>query len=513
VAQVLRQSTAVDVRLGPFVDVGDGFTPETGVTIAASDDKAVLKAGGAATVTMAGAFAAVTGADGWYDYTAAAGDLDTVGDVTFVMRDDSVYLPVFARFQVLEEDIYDALYAVSAAAFDTNQRIDVGMWLGTAVTLSSSAPDVNVQSQDNIDFGATQKASINTEADTALTDLQLDKLLTAAVIGANVTDNSVFAKLVSASATADWDNFVNTSDSLQAIRDVAPHGTAMRGTDSALLASSAPTNFGDLSITVTTGLVDITQAAADKVWSSATRTLTAFSTALALSVWDVLESAIVTASTIGLKLKNNLDVVLSTRATPAQVNTEVDNALNTAIPGGPTADSINERVLAIDDLSQAAGAGDLAAILTDTGTDGVLIATGAIVPTTFAAGAVDAAAIAAAAIGASELASDAVTEIRDAILPVTNTALSNIEFLFVSSGDHVTPVTGATGISGSRSIDGGAFAAVSGAIAEVANGIYQFDALAADMNGGIITFRFLATGGTPAAPDDTFLTIVTGIGV
>jgi len=34
----------------------------------------------------------------------------------------------------------------------------------------------------------------------------------------------------------------------------------------------------------------------------------------------------------------------------AQVNTEVDNALNTAVPGSPTADSINERIKAIDDL-------------------------------------------------------------------------------------------------------------------------------------------------------------------
>lgn len=56
----------------------------------------------------------------------------------------------------------------------------------------------------------------------------------------------------------------------------------------------------------------------------------------------------------------------TTPLTAAQVNTEVDNALNTAIPGGPTADSINQRILAIDDLTQAAGGGDLAAVLGDT---------------------------------------------------------------------------------------------------------------------------------------------------
>lgn len=129
------------------------------------------------------------------------------------------------------------------------------------------------------------------------------------------------------------------------------------------------------------------------------------------------------------------------------------------------------------------------------------------------AAAFTAAKFAAGAIDANALATDAVNEIRDAILPTSNAALSNIEFLFVAASDHVTPVTGATTISGTRSIDGGAFVAVSGTIAEVANGIYQFDALAADMNGGIITFRFIATGGTPGAPDDRFLTIVTGAGV
>lgn len=49
-----------------------------------------------------------------------------------------------------------------------------------------------------------------------------------------------------------------------------------------------------------------------------------------------------------------------------QINAQVDLALNTAIPGGATANSVNERITAIDDLSQGGGSGDLAAILTDT---------------------------------------------------------------------------------------------------------------------------------------------------
>ena len=48
----------------------------------------------------------------------------------------------------------------------------------------------------------------------------------------------------------------------------------------------------------------------------------------------------------------------------ADVNAEVDSALNTAIPLTPTADSVNQRLVAIDDLTQASGGGDLAVIAT-----------------------------------------------------------------------------------------------------------------------------------------------------
>ena len=116
---VLRQSTSIDIRVGPFLDATDGVTPETGVTLAGADQAEVLKANGVATAAMAGTFAAVTGADGWYDYTIATGDVDTVGEVAFVVQDSSVCLPVFVRAQVVEEAVFDALFAASAAGYNT----------------------------------------------------------------------------------------------------------------------------------------------------------------------------------------------------------------------------------------------------------------------------------------------------------------------------------------------------------------------------------------------------------
>jgi hypothetical protein len=68
---------------------------------------------------------------------------------------------------------------------------------------------------------------------------------------------------------------------------------------------SAHTTSGTFGEGVASVIADcgITQAGADKVWASTTRTLSAFSTALALSVWNVLDAGITTASSVGLRLK------------------------------------------------------------------------------------------------------------------------------------------------------------------------------------------------------------------
>ena len=84
-----------------------------------------------------------------------------------------------------------------------------------------------------------------------------------------------------------------------------------------------------------------------------------------------------------------------------------------------------------------------------------------------------------------------------------NATFSNFEFLMVLASDGETPATGLT-VTGQRSIDGAAFATVGGTIAEVSNGIYQFDALAADTNGDVITWRF-----SSATALDRFVTIKT----
>ena len=108
----LRAATEIKVRIGSFVDVADGFTPETGIALGAADEAELLKHNGVATVDISSnTWAAITDCDGWYNLTLTAGNLDTEGLLTVVVHDDSVCLPVFVDFMVLNAQKYDELYS------------------------------------------------------------------------------------------------------------------------------------------------------------------------------------------------------------------------------------------------------------------------------------------------------------------------------------------------------------------------------------------------------------------
>jgi hypothetical protein len=143
--QELRANTAVKVVCGPFVAVGDGFTPQTSVVLSATADEAqLIKHENATDVDISGnTWAAIdaTNARGYYHLTLTASNLDTNGMLSVVFADDSVFLPVRHDYMVIPEAAYDAKYK--------NSRI-----AGTATTGSSktsvvtSAFGLNVGSND-----------------------------------------------------------------------------------------------------------------------------------------------------------------------------------------------------------------------------------------------------------------------------------------------------------------------------------------------------------------------------
>ena len=121
--QILKQSTQVIVRVGPFVDVGDGFTPQTDITLAGNEAE-LLKNASVEVDISARTWAAVAGCRGWYDLTLTTSDTDAVGLLTVVVQDDSDCLPVFRDFQVVEENVFDGMFAASGDLMTTIDSIE-----------------------------------------------------------------------------------------------------------------------------------------------------------------------------------------------------------------------------------------------------------------------------------------------------------------------------------------------------------------------------------------------------
>jgi hypothetical protein len=142
---VLRQSTASQSRaLGPFLDSTDFLTPKTGLTIANTDIKLVVNGGASTNKNSGGGTHRVNGV---YGITFDATDTATVGELEVSVVVAGA-LPVFDKFTVVEEAIYDALFAASAAGYVTSVSVP-------------SAADIRTE----IDTNSTQLAAIKAKTD------------------------------------------------------------------------------------------------------------------------------------------------------------------------------------------------------------------------------------------------------------------------------------------------------------------------------------------------------------
>lgn len=117
----------------------------------------------------------------------------------------------------VETDTVDIQSRLPAALVSGRIDASVGAMAANTLTASALATDAVTEIQSGLSTVTT--AQVNSEVDTALADIGLDHIVAAAVAGADVVDNSIIAKLVSKSATADWDSYTNTTDALEALRD------------------------------------------------------------------------------------------------------------------------------------------------------------------------------------------------------------------------------------------------------------------------------------------------------
>src|SRR3990170_8570041 len=126
----LKQSTAVDVALGPFVDATDGVTPETGLSLTQAECRLKKNAGAWAQKNQAST--AAHEEEGWYEVNLDTTDTNTLGILVLACYVSGA-LPVWREFLVVAANVYDSLLG-GGDLLD----ISVAQWLGSAPDSLSS---------------------------------------------------------------------------------------------------------------------------------------------------------------------------------------------------------------------------------------------------------------------------------------------------------------------------------------------------------------------------------------
>ena len=602
---LLRQSTSQVVRIGPFVDDTDFKTAEAGLTINVGDIH--LSKDGAAFADKNSGGATADGSNGWYSMTLDATDTDTVGilEIEIVV---SGALPVFKTYYVVEEAVYDAIYAASAVgpleANDTGSGLTAIPWnsawdaevesevddalvargldhlvdqavVGADVTDNSivarlvskeatadwddydnttdslqairdqgdsawiTATGFMLSTEDGSSFTAipwnsSWDAEVQSEVNDALVALGLDHLVSTSVTGTDVADDSIIAMLVSKEATADWDDYNNTTESLQALRDRGDSawityagdgsgftaipwnsswdsevqsecndalvalgldhlvGASVTGTDivddsiiAKLVSKEATADWDDFNNT--TESLQALRDRGDSAWITATGFMlsTEDGSSFTAIPWNSSWDAEVQSECLDAMVGIGLDHLIS--ASVAGADVADDSIIAQLVSKEATADwddyvNTSDSLQAQrDNMGSPAGASIAADIATIDTEVGVIDGNVDTINT-----------------NVSTIASDLPNKITK------NTALTNFSFVMIDSTDDISGKTGLT-VAATRSIDGGAFANCANTPAtEIGNGVYKIDLDASDLNGDVIVLRFTATGA-----NDTILTLIT----
>lgn len=163
---LLRQSTAVVVQFGPFLDKTDGVTLETGLVSAldhASTGILLSKNGGTLTIRNATVTASTYDAHGCYKVTLNTTDTGTLGTLRAIYTDAATCLPVWMDFEVIPAAVYDALVNGTG----TGVRSDLISVAGT----NQTAGDLAALLATIAGYGDTEIAAILAAVDTEIASI------------------------------------------------------------------------------------------------------------------------------------------------------------------------------------------------------------------------------------------------------------------------------------------------------------------------------------------------------
>ena len=219
---VLKQSTAVTPKLGPFVDSTDGVTAETALTIARADVK-LSKAGGSFTQKTE-TTSATHDANGWYGVPLDTTDTGTLGSLQISIQVSGA-APFFCYAVVVPANIWDSMFGSDIL------DVSVTQINGSAVSTSTAQLGVNAVQAGGTAWGsgAITAASIATDA------------ITAAKVASDVT-TEITSGLATASAVAAISTLIGTP-SASVSADIAAVLAAVQATDTTYKKHAAVTSF------------------------------------------------------------------------------------------------------------------------------------------------------------------------------------------------------------------------------------------------------------------------------
>lgn len=430
--QFLKADTAATILIGPFLDKGDGVTPETGITLGAADAAELMKHDGTTFVDLTSDGRTFTHKQGgMYTLALGTGDTDTEGRLTVFIADDDVCLPVWKDFMVVNANVYDSLFAAAATDY---LQVDAKQLDGSAIQQAGGYAKVK-DDEGNTLANEAKQDTIDTVVDGIQTDLD------------NATDGLGALKAL-------IDTLDTVADAIKAITDNLPDSGALDDL-AAILTDTGTTLPATLSTIA--GYIDAEVASI----------LAAVDTEVAAikAVTDLLPDA---------GALNDLAAILT------DTGTTLDTKINTL---DTNVDTLIARLTAaragyLDELAAANIPADVDTLKTycdilDHATNGL--------------------ANIKSLVDTLDTVADAIkakTDNQPAGIP------KGVEFTLVFfmklSSDHLTPATGKT-VTTQISKDGGAFAGTDNSASEIAGGFYKVVLTATEMNAAIIGFKATET--------------------
>lgn len=187
----LKQSTAADVMLGPFLDSADGNTVEGGLTITQPDIR--LSKNGGAFAQKSAAQTLTHGENGWYPANLSTTDTNTLG-VLVVAVHESGALPVWREFLVVPANVYDSFFSTDLLQVDLTQLLGSAIATPTVAGVIETDQTHYLGSASPALVGGRFDSSVGAIAANAVTATALNAdAITAAKVADGAIDAATFA--------------------------------------------------------------------------------------------------------------------------------------------------------------------------------------------------------------------------------------------------------------------------------------------------------------------------------